>query len=279
MNFPITSLATIYWNAAPEIITSPIAIRWYGLLFAIGLIGAYYFLTKQFKRLEIPQKTLDSLIFYLIMAAIIGARLGHCLFYEPDVYLSDPLRILNVREGGLSSHGAAVAIVIAMLIFIYKNKGFNFFSLGDLIAVVIPFSGMCIRIGNFINSEIVGKPADLPWSVVFMRNDMIPRHPGQLYEAVAYLILLLILLFFFFKKDMYKKSGFLSGVFLIGMFVARFFIEYFKDVQVDFENSMALHLGQWLSIPFIILGIIMLLYSRNHYNDYAALQTEETEKK
>lgn len=262
------SLATIFWNADPEIISSPIAIRWYGLLFTTGLIGAYITLTKQFKKLNIPQKKFESLTFYIIISAIIGARLGHCFFYEPEVYLNDPLRILNLREGGLASHGAAFAIVVAMILYVRKNREFNFISLGDLLAVVIPFSGMCIRIGNFLNSEIVGKPADLPWSVVFMRNDMIPRHPGQLYEAVAYLALYLLMIFLFFKKRKYEQAGFLSGVFLIGMFVARFFIEYVKDVQVDFETTMALHMGQWLSLPFILLGVFMLWYSKTHKNEY-----------
>lgn len=272
MLVPNLNLASVTWNVSPEIISNPITIRWYGLLFAIGLILAYQILIKEFLRLNIPQKKLESLIFYMIIAVVVGARLGHCLFYEPNVYLNDPIRILKVWEGGLASHGAAFGILIGMLLYIWKNREFTFIGLADILSVAIPVGAMFVRLGNFVNSEIVGKPSDLPWSVIFLRNDTIPRHPGQMYEAAAYFILMIVMLYLFFKKEKYNKAGFLSGVFLIGMFVARFIIEYFKDVQVQFENTMALHMGQWLSIPFILLGIFLLMYSRNHTNDFSKFQ-------
>ncbi len=281
MTFPDLNIASIFWNMDPAIINSPIAIRWYGLLFALGLIAAYQILTKEFKKLHIPQYKLDSLIFYLIIAVVVGARLGHCFFYEPEIYLKDPIRIFNIREGGLASHGAAIGIIIAMILYNWRRKEFTFISLADVLSVSIPVAAMAVRIGNFMNSEIVGKAADVPWAVIFARNDLIPRHPGQLYEAIAYFFMMLLMLYLFFKKEKYNKSGFLSGVFLIGLFTARFLIEFVKEVQVDFETTMFLHMGQWLSLPFIILGILLILYSRNHFNDFSkcTIDTKSKENK
>lgn len=253
-------LAEFFWAPSPEIIPG-LPVRWYGLLFVIGFFGAYYVLQKMFKTEKIEQKKLDSLVFYMIIATVVGARLGHCLFYEPNIYLKDPISILKVWEGGLASHGAALGIVIAVLLYIRKNREFSFLHLADLLCVVIPFPAMCVRIGNFINSEILGAPCNLPWAVVFSLKDSMPRHPAQLYEALAYLILFIVMVYLYFKKRSNFHEGFLAGIFLIVMFVCRFLIEYVKDVQVDFEHLLALHMGQLLSLPFILLGIFLIVYS------------------
>ena len=253
-------LAEFFWAPSPEIFNG-LPVRWYGLLFVIGFFGAYYVLQKMFKVEKLEQKSLDTLVFYMVIATVVGARLGHCLFYEPDIYLKDPISILKVWEGGLASHGAAIAIFIAALLFIRKYRNFTFLHLADLVCVVIPFTAMCVRIGNFINSEILGAPCDMPWAVVFSLKDSLPRHPAQLYEALAYLILFIIMVYLYFKKRSKFNEGFLSGVFLIVMFVCRFLIEYVKDVQVEFENSLFLHMGQLLSLPFILLGIFLIVYS------------------
>lgn len=258
-------IASFIWNPAPEIFDFGwFAVRWYGLLFAIGFIGAYQVLIRIFKRENIDQKKLESLIFYMIIATVVGARLGHCLFYEPSNYLSDPIKFLKVWEGGLASHGAALGILVGMFLYLRKNKEFNFVWLADRLSVAIPFAAMCVRIGNFVNSEILGKAADLPWAVIFSKEDMIPRHPAQLYEAGVYLILFLLMLFLYFKKSEKFSPGLLTGTFLTVMFTARFLIEYVKDVQVQFEHSLILHMGQFLSIPFILLGIGMIIYSIKH---------------
>ncbi len=253
-------IASFIWNPSPTIFPG-IPIRWYGLLFAIGFIGAYQVLIRIFKREGIELKKLESLIFYMIIATVVGARLGHCLFYEPEVYLSDPIRILKIWEGGLASHGAAFGILIGMLLYLRKNKEFKFIWLADRLSVAIPFAAMCVRIGNFVNSEILGKASDLPWAVVFSKEDLIPRHPAQLYEGGVYLLLFLLMLFLYFKKSDKFAPGLLTGTFLIIMFTARFLIEYVKAVQVQFENSLILHMGQLLSIPFILLGLGLIAYS------------------
>ncbi len=253
-------LATLLWNPSPTIFEG-LPIRWYGLLFAIGFIGAYQVLIRVFKREGIELKKLESLIFYMIIATVLGARLGHCLFYEPETYLSDPIRILKVWEGGLASHGAGLGIIVGVLLYWWRNREFSLLWLTDRLSIAIPFAAMCVRIGNFVNSEILGKPADVSWAVVFEREDLIPRHPAQLYEGGVYLLLFFLMLFLYFRKSAKLSPGLLTGVFLTVMFTARFLIEYVKDVQVQFEHSLILHMGQFLSIPFILLGIALIVYS------------------
>jgi prolipoprotein diacylglyceryl transferase len=252
--------ASLIWNAPPEIF-SWAPIRWYGLLFAIGFLGAYQVLQKIFKKENIDLKRLESLMFYMIIGTVVGARLGHCLFYEPEAYLPNPIRILKIWEGGLASHGAAIGILTALVLYLRRNKDFSFMFLADRLSVAIPFSAACVRIGNFINSEILGKAADLPWAVVFQRVDLVPRHPAQLYEAIAYLSLFALTSFLYFKKSEQIRPGLLTGIFLTTMFSARFLIEYVKDVQVQFEHSLILHMGQFLSLPFIILGVYLIVNS------------------
>ncbi len=252
--------ASFFWDPSPQIIEG-LPVRWYGLLFAVGFIVAYQVLLNIFKKENVSVKVLESLTFYMIIATVVGARLGHCLFYEPETYLADPISILYVWEGGLASHGAAVGILAAMGIFLWRNRDISFYWLADRLSIVIAFVAGCVRVGNFVNSEILGSPADLPWSIIFSKVDLIPRHPAQLYEAITYFILFTLLLVLYKKIDTNKFKGLLSGIFLIIMFTARFLIEFVKDVQVDFEHSLTLHLGQFYSIPFVLLGIYLIYYA------------------
>ncbi len=255
-----SQIAGFIWDVQPQIVDW-LPIRWYGLLFAIGFIVAYQVMLWIFRRENARIPALESLTFYMIIATVVGARLGHCLLYDPGVYLADPVRILYVWEGGLASHGGAVGIVVALGLFLYRNRDINFYWISDRLCIVIAFVAACVRLGNFINSEILGKPADLPWSVTFPRIDMIPRHPAQLYEAITYFALFAILLIIYKIKSAKLPKGLLAGIFLTVMFTARFLIEYAKDVQVDFENTLSFHLGQYYSIPFVIFGIVLIIMS------------------
>ncbi len=257
-------LLAIRWDVSPEIFNlGPLHIRWYGLLFALGFVSGYQILSWIFKIENKSQKKLETLTISLIIATVAGARLGHCLFYNPIYYLSNPLEILKVWEGGLASHGAALGIMTALWIFSAKNKDMSLLWLMDRIAVPVALAAAFVRFGNFFNSEIVGKPADLPWAVIFVRSaqysDMIPRHPAQLYEAVSYIIIFVSLLFTYKKYKSETPKGLLAGLFLTLLFSARFLIEFFKEVQSAFEQNLVLDMGQLLSIPMIIMGVYLLI--------------------
>lgn len=255
-------LQYIHWNVHPEIFPDILPLRWYGVLFMSGFVVGYYILEKIFKKEGKPQAWLDSLSLYVGLGTILGARLGHCLFYEPAYYLSHPFEILKIWEGGLASHGAAIGILFSHWLFSRKNPAASFLWITDRIVIVVALAGFAIRMGNLMNSEIVGAPSDLPWAFVFERlGDNIPRHPSQIYEALAYLLIFFLLYFQYWKKDAGQKPGRLFGLFLILVFGFRFAIEFIKDVQVDFEKSMALNMGQWLSIPLVLLGIALVIYS------------------
>jgi len=249
----------IPWNVNPEIFSvGKFAIRWYGLLFASSFFFGYLIMAGFFKKEKISEEVLDRLTLYMALGTIIGARLGHCLFYEPSYYLSNPVEILMVWHGGLASHGAGIGILIALYLFAKKSKKSYLWTL-DRIVIVVALSGFFIRTGNLMNSEIYGVETNLPWGFVFLRNgETVPKHPTQIYEALAYLFVF-ILLFFIYKKNRgVFKSGLLFSLFMIFVFVFRFFIEFIKNDQVVFESGMMLNMGQWLSIPFILFGIILL---------------------
>lgn len=252
----------INWNADPEIFTIfGREIRWYGLLFATSFMVSYYILLKIFKKEGIKQDILDKLTMYVFIGTLLGARLGHCLFYEPAFYLKHPLEILYVWKGGLASHGAAIGITLSLYLFARKQKK-TFLWVFDRITMVVPLAGAFVRLGNLMNSEIVGKPTDLPWGFVFKRlGENFTRHPSQLYEAMACIIIFVILYTLFTKKQYYKKQGFISGLFLVLLFGSRFFIEFTKNIQVDFEQNMALDMGQLLSIPFVLVGSFLIFYA------------------
>jgi len=250
----------ITWNVNPEIFSiGSISVRWYGLLFAMSFAVGYFIMLNFFKKEKLPEALLDKLSIYMLVSTVIGARLGHVLFYEPMSYLENPLDILMIWKGGLASHGAAVGILLALYIFSRKSGKSYLWTL-DRIVVVVALAGFFIRTGNLMNSEIFGKITDLPWGFVLLRaGEELPRHPTQIYEALSYLGIFSFLIWVYYHKNGAPKEGFLFGVFLITLFVARFLLEFLKEPQVAFENSMSLNMGQLLSIPFILVGIWVLV--------------------
>lgn len=266
----------ITWNPSPEIFTIPgidWPVRWYGLMWALAFIASHFFMNRVFKKEGRTDKDLDTLTLYIILGTIIGARLGHCLFYGPwfdeynsagiliqEGYLSHPLNMLKVYEGGLASHGGAIGIITAMILYCRKTKE-SWLWLFDRLVIVVPLAGMCIRFGNLINSEIIGSVTNVPWAFIFVQEDNQPRHPAQLYEAIYCFFLFLFMYWMWKNKRNNYGPGFMFGLLCILLFVERFIDEFFKENQSDFENGMALNMGQWLSIPFVIVGIIMVIRS------------------
>ncbi|HPJ55220.1 MAG TPA: prolipoprotein diacylglyceryl transferase [Bacteroidales bacterium] len=260
------NLLAVYWDVDPVIVSlGKIQIRYYSLFFIIAFTIGYYLFKYFFKREQVPLKILDPLLYTLIIGTLVGARLGHCLFYQPDYYLANPIEILYVWEGGLASHGGAIALLLAMWWFAHhygKKNHFSFLWIMDRLGITVALAGFFIRMGNLMNSEIYGNETTMPWGFVFLRNgELAPKHPTQLYEALSYLALFLLLLFLYRKRLPRLKEGTLFGIFLLVLFAARFFIEYIKEPQVPFEESMALNMGQILSIPFIFAGAVLMLYS------------------
>lgn len=260
------------WNLDPVIvmITDSFPLKYYGALFAAGLLLGYYIVRNIYKKENISIENLDSLLVYVIVGTILGARLGHCFFYEPEYFLQHPIEILLpiqkiggiykfVGFQGLASHGGTIGVLIAMILYCRKYK-VKFLWLLDRMAIGVPVTGAFIRFGNFMNSEIYGKPTNGSWGVVFQRDDLIPRHPTQLYEAFSYLLIFGIL-FWMYKSDKIRQtSGLLFGCFLTLLFLARFIIEFFKENQETFENNMIINMGQILSIPFILIGLTLIVW-------------------
>ncbi|MDR2814860.1 MAG: prolipoprotein diacylglyceryl transferase [Prevotellaceae bacterium] len=256
-------LLSITWNINPEIFSvGPLHVRYYGILFALAFVCDYFIFLRFFKRDKLPLPLLDTLTMWAVISTIVGLRLGHCLFYEPAYYLSHPFEMLKIWKGGLASHGAAVALPLGLLLFCRKYK-MSYLWLLDRIVIVTALTGFFIRIGNLMNSEIYGIQTSLPWGFIFERcREVVPKHPTQIYEALAYLLIFFILLHIFVKKDsLRKRGGFLFGTFLALVFTFRFFIEFIKERQVDFEEGMSLDMGQLLSIPFVLAGVFLLIYS------------------
>lgn len=269
------NLLAITWNVDPTLFTIlGREIRWYGLLWVIGLIVAVYIVQKIFKREDLPEKWFDSLFVYMIVGIIVGARLGHCLFYEPAYYLANPIEILKVWEGGLASHGGVIGIIVA--VWLYSRKITKLSMLWTLDRVMVPtgFTSAMIRIGNLMNHEIYGGPTDKPWGFRFIDNlypwmhgaEPIytePSHPTQIYEALAYLIVFGITMYLYFNTSAKDRKGLITGVGIMIIFLFRLFVEFVKNVQVEGEYSMiektGLNLGQWLSIPFVIWGLWLII--------------------
>lgn len=254
-------LAFIHWNVNPEIFSlGPVHVRWYGLLFAVGFLFGYNHGEKMFKHENIDLKWLESLFIYLIVATIIGARLGHVLFYGWDHYSQHPIEILYVWQGGLASHGGVLGIIIAMFIWSkYVSKRSILWVL-DRVVVPSVFVAALIRLGNLMNSEIYGIPTTLPWGVIFERNhETVAKHPTQIYESLSYLVTFGVMLYMYWKTKAKDYQGLLVGVFFVMVFSARFFIEFIKEVQEPFEKGMTLDMGQWLSIPFVLTGIFLII--------------------
>lgn len=260
------NLLAINWNVDPFIFTlGNFGLRYYSVLFLSGFVIGFAIFKWYYKREGLPQNLLDPLLYALIIGTIVGARLGHCLFYEPSIYLADPIRILKVWEGGLASHGGAIGVLVAVWWYVHKygkKYGFSYLWLIDRLVIAVAFAGCMIRLGNLMNSEIYGNPTNLPWGFIFeLRGETVAKHPTQLYEALSYLFLGVGLLLNYKYRLPKLKEGWTFGVFLIVLFGMRFLIEYIKEPQVAFEEGMSLNMGQWLSVPFIIAGIIMLVYS------------------
>lgn len=255
-------LEFIKWNVDPEILKlGPLALRWYGILFALAFVLGYLVFKKIYTKERLSMELLDQLTVYVAVGTIIGARLGHVIFYDPDYYFSNPLKILSVWEGGLASHGAAVGILLAIYLYVRKNK-LSFLWLLDRLGIVIALGGICIRLGNLMNSEIYGTQTSLPWGFIFVREgEEYAKHPTQVYEALSYLAIFLFLFWAYSKEFFIKHKGKLFGIFLILLFGARFLIEYIKNPQENFEKDLPIDMGQILSIPFILTGIILVIYA------------------
>jgi len=262
----------IHWDINPEIVNIfGVSLRYYGCLFVSGLILCYYILGWIYKRENIPSEHLGILSIFCMIGIIAGARLGHCLFYEPSYYLLHPLEMILpitflpgggakfIGYQGLASHGGVLGLLIALYFYSRKTKH-TMIDTVDLIAVVAALECGFIRLGNFMNSEIIGIPATKPWSVIFERVDKVPRHPAQLYEAISYFIIFTIMIILYVKLRDKLKNGFLFGLATVLCFSARFIIEFVKERQVSFEDKMQFDMGQLLSIPFILLGVGFIIF-------------------
>lgn len=259
---------TIRWDVSPELFSAGnFAMRWYGLLFAAGFLLGLWMVTKMFKAEGAPEKWLDIIFFFMIGGGVIGARLGHVFFYEWDYYSDHLSEIPMIWRGGLASHGGAIGIILALWIFSKYISKRSMLWILDKIVVPTALAACLIRLGNLMNSEIVGNVTDVPWAFEFVRHaeenniPLEPRHPAQLYEALSYLIIFVILYFTYWKTEKRKHQGFIFGLFLVLTFIARFLIEPFKTSQGGFETALGnvLSTGQWLSIPFVAAGIYFIM--------------------
>jgi phosphatidylglycerol---prolipoprotein diacylglyceryl transferase len=274
-------LAYITWDADPVLFSvkafslfglniGPFEIRWYGLLFAAGFLLGMQIMTHIFRKEKKPQEDLDALLIYMVLATVLGARIGHYLFYEPEVLFKNPLEVILPPYRGLASHGAAVGILSALWLYSRRKSSQltsqTFLWTTDRIVIVVALAGACIRLGNLMNHEIVGLQTTVPWGFIFKYNNEyptnVPRHPAQLYEALSMLALFAVLLALWNRMKETTPRGLLLGIFLIWCFGLRFFYEYLKENQVSFENGMFLNMGQILSIPAVLLGIYFVVQSR-----------------
>ncbi len=249
----------IHWNINPVIFQlGSHEIRWYGLLFAGGFFFGYLIMGKFFKIEKVPEILLDKITLYTAVGTILGARLGHCLFYEPAYYLSNPLEIIKIWHGGLASHGAAIGILLALWLFSRKVHKPYLWTM-DRVVTVVALAGFLIRMGNLMNSEIYGVETSLPWGFIFEnRGEITPKHPTQIYEGLSYLLIFILLYWIYMKNKGKVLNGLLFGLFLILVFASRFIIEFIKEPQVGFEESMRLNMGQLLSIPLVVAGFLIL---------------------
>lgn len=263
-------LLYIVWN--PSLIAfhiGSLGIRWYSLCWLIGLVLAYFIVKWLYKDQKVPEKYFDPLFIYCFVGILIGSRLGHCLFYQPDYFLSSwrhvveivlPIHIMDdgswrfTGYEGLASHGGTLGLMIALW-FYYRHTHMNLWHVLDDIAIATPVTACFIRLGNLMNSEIIGRVTDVPWAFIFEQVDKYPRHPGQLYEAIAYFLFFFVGWYFYRKHKDRVGTGFFFGLCLTLIFTFRFFIEYTKEIQEPFEAGLPLDMGQLLSVPFIILGI------------------------
>ncbi|MGP1527156.1 MAG: prolipoprotein diacylglyceryl transferase [Candidatus Cryptobacteroides sp.] len=279
-------LLAIHWHVDPVLFhIGKFGLRWYSLLFVSGFILGWFIFKWFFKREGIDEKLLDPLLYTLLIGTIVGARLGHCLFYQPDYYLGSLkgfLEIFMPWKGGLASHGGAIALIIAMIWFAArygKKYNFDFVWIMDHLAIAVAFAAAFIRLGNLFNSEIYGNITSLPWGFIFdLEGETEPKHPTQLYESLSYLLLGIFLILLYKFKLSKTFRGTYIGIFLIICFGMRFLIEFIKEPQVAFEESMALNMGQLLSIPFVLLGIGFLIYAYIKKQPAMVIVPEEVKK-
>ncbi len=264
-------LGYIVWDVSSDIfklsenvpLIGGFTLRWYGLFFALSFILGYLIVQKMFNKENIPEKVLDQLSTYMVIFTILGARLGHCFFYEPSYFLSHPMEIIQIWKGGLASHGAAVGILLGLYVFSKKNK-LPFLWVMDRVVVAVALAGFFIRMGNLMNSEIYGYQTSLPWGFIFVRvGETTPHHPTQIYEGLSYLLIFFFLYRYYWKHidDGKLYDGKLFGFFLVLVFAMRFFIEFVKEPQEIWEQNMILNMGQLLSIPLVLGGLVILWYS------------------
>lgn len=259
-------LGFITWDVSPEIFTWPVTVRWYGLMFAIGFWLGFNIVSRMFKREGAPESWLGSLLIWVACGTIVGARLGHVFFYQWDYYSQHLAEIPCIWEGGLASHGGAIGVILAVVLFsVFTSKRSSLWTF-DRLVVAIALVGGLIRIGNLMNSEIFGHATDLPWGFMFVRSRewqaLYPGqacHPTQIYEALCYFALFGLLMWMYWKKNFGERPGLIFGTFFIGIFLPRFLIEFIKNDQVAFEEAMTLNMGQWLSVPFILIGVWLII--------------------
>ncbi|ASB50671.1 prolipoprotein diacylglyceryl transferase [Alkalitalea saponilacus] len=256
----------ITWAPNPEIFSlGPLSVRYYGLFFAMAFLLGYYLVDRMFRRDNAPEEWMEKLFIYVMVATVIGARLGHVFFYGWDYYSQNPGEILMVWRGGLASHGGAIGILVAIWLYSKLVTKRSMLWTMDKLVIAVALAAVFIRLGNLMNSEIIGSPTTVPWAFVFekahVHNPEIPRHPAQLYEAISYLITFIVLIFMYWKTNAAKRQGLIFGVFLIGIFATRILIEFVKENQEAFEETMTLNMGQILSIPFVILAGVLIYQS------------------
>lgn len=252
------SPAPFVWDIQPEVFSFSPLPRWYSLLFAAGIVGAYFILRSMLKREGKPMELLDSGLTYVVLGMMIGMRLGHVLFYQPDYYFEHPLEIPMIWKGGYASHGGFAGIVIALYLFVRTHPQLTWLWTLDRVAIGSMLSAGCIRLGNFFNSEMIGRPATgVPWAVIFKSVDDVPRHPAQLYEAVGYFAIFAVFWVIYLRTNLAAKPGRILGWVAAFGFLWRFLCEFFKEDQVPFEAGMSLNMGQLLSLPFVAIGIAL----------------------
>ena len=260
------TICFIDWNVDPVLFhIGSLGIRYYSLFFAIAFWLGYVITDKMFRDQKVPDGMLDKVFFLIIIATVIGSRLGHCLFYGWDYYSQHPLEILQVWKGGLASHGGTIGIMLALIYFSKCISHKSVLWILDCVCVPIALAAFFIRMGNLMNSEIVGMPSDVPWAFRFLRlhpdEALIPRHPTQIYEALFYLAVFGLLWFLYWKKHLIVRHGALFGIFMVCVFGFRIFVEHFKENQEAFEDAMTLNMGQWLSVPMVAIGFASIIYA------------------
>ena len=275
------NILSITWDVNPEIFSiGPLSVRWYGLLWACAIFACWEIVKKIFRHEGHPENWSEKIFYYGTIGLIVGARLGHCFFYEwhplaepvrflgitftyGNPYLANPIDLLKIWQGGLSSHGGAIGLLLAMYLYNKNVAKKGFYWMLDRLVIGVAVGGALIRLGNLMNSEIYGGPTSLPWGFIFVRaGETEPMHPTQIYEMLYCIVTFAIVWWMYWKKRAYRKPGLIFGVFMIGIFGTRFLLEFIKWDQVAFEYGMLLNMGQWLSVPFIIWGIYLIIRAR-----------------